>query len=137
MTKEDAETETSMKVREKTDFERLIFEKRLNMADVLADGDLNTYEMLQNNLLSDLHPYLDDDQTQKINVIRNKKTTLGDISEEAQTIIRGRIEEKDQIISHVLHDLGTQFTIRKKAMIKKGMELIWRAYPPLKLKEKL
>jgi hypothetical protein len=127
--------EDSMKVREKTDFERLIFEKRLNMGDVLADGDLDGYELLQNNLLSDLDPYLDIDQKSKIETIRSVITPPGDTSLETQGKIRKRIEEKDKMISNVLHDLGTQFTIRKKARIKGGLPLIWKAYPPLKLKE--
>ena len=135
MIEDDVIKEDSMKVREKTDFERLIFEKRLNMADVLADGDLDGYELLQNNLLSDLDPYLDADQKTQIDTIRSVKTMPGDISLETQGKIRERIEKKDKMISNVLHDLGTQFTIRKKARIKGGCPLLWRAYPPLKLKE--
>jgi len=129
------DNEPGMRVREKVDFEQYLFEFMLNQADVLADGNMDVYETMQNALLAKLSPYMSKAQTKELNDIRKMITTIGDQSPEAQRINKERMEKKDELTSKILHELGTQLTPRKQARISKGMPLIWKAYPPLKVLE--
>lgn len=112
--------ELNRKVHEKTDFEQYIFQYELLAADVQASGDLALYEMMRNTVLNKLIPYMDDAQLKEYEQIRGWK----------RSPLVARIEAKEKLTSKILDSIGTQFTPRRKATIKKGVALLWELYPP-------
>jgi len=118
------EQDYDRKVHEKTDFEQWIFEYRLLMGQVQSEGNLPMYEMMLNTMLNQLDPYMEDNHRQWLERIRTMiDPTKPDLNYQ-------RMQEKELLITHILNDLGTQFTPRRKAYIKKGVAKLWELYPP-------
>jgi hypothetical protein len=118
------EFEQDHKIHEKTDFEQWVFEYKLIMAQVQAEGNIGVYEMMLNTLLNNLEPYMEDSHRDKLETIKLMvDPTNPDINYH-------RVQEKELLATHVLNDLGAQFTPRRKAYIKKGVQKLWELYPP-------
>lgn len=112
------------KVHEKTDFEQWVFEFKLEMCQVQSRGEVALYEWMQNSLLNALDPYMDDKHREWLERIR------GMVNPKDPTINYRRMQEKELLTTHILDDLGAQFTPRRKGFIKKGVAKLWDLYPP-------
>jgi len=118
------EFEVDRKIHEKTDFEQWVFEYKLTMAQVQADGNIAVYEMMLNTLLNNLDPYMEDSHREKLEKIR----TMVDITKPDMNY--ARVQEKELLATHILNDLGAQFTPKRKCYIRKGVAKLWELYPP-------
>jgi hypothetical protein len=115
----------SGKVHERIKFEQWIYEHLCEMSIVQAQGNNKQYEMMLNTLMDRMYPYMTDEEIKKNEDLGKQGTSYGD------TENYNRIRQKTRLTSTIMDRKGLQFTEKKKAEIRGGLELLWYAFPPL------
>lgn len=115
----------SGKVHERIGFEKWIYEHLCEMSIVQAQGNNKQYETMLNTLMDRLYPYLSDEEKKQSEDLSKEGSTNSD------TENYNRVRKKTRLTSIIMDRKGLQFTEKKKAEIRGGLELLWRAFPPL------
>lgn len=117
--------ESSSSIREKIDLEQWFYEQLLEMTRVQAEGNLKTYENMQNTIILRLRQNWPDGFEAEWNEAR--KSFHPDPKNIAN---KTRLELKEMLISKLMDEIGLGFTKKKKMKITKGVQSLWEAFPP-------
>jgi len=116
---------STSKVRERLDIEQWFFEQLLEMTKVQSVGDLRIYENMINTLILRLSAHWPEGFEKKWNGVR----TMFSLDPMNQ-VNRERLEQKEVLLAELMDKIGIGFTRTKKIEMKKGMEPLWKLFPP-------
>jgi hypothetical protein len=118
-------TEGSYRIREKIDYETLIFIRKEEMIFAQSRGELEKYENMLNSTVNDFHPLWPDDFEAKWKKLREMRHP-----DPGNALNKQRIEEKETLLADLIDGLGLGFTKKKKMKITQGVYKLWEMFPP-------